>query len=333
MAKEKNYYYIDILKLFFSICIVALHTYLFLDTNPTAYWYLSHCIWRLAVPFFFVTSGYFFCKKIKNSNTPKKVLYNSIKRLLVLLIFWLIISLPLQINNLLIQGLSIKEMILSLIKSVCFYPWGALWYILALIVAYILIYPFLKRKKHIMPLIIGFILYLFAILSNSYYFLIEGTWLQTIVDNYLEIFISSRNGLFVGFFYVAIGNYLLFKKDTKIRNNIIFIIIGMLSLILETALIRNNHYIEDHSLFFSLIIIIPNLVLLLTKISNNKSSKIYRNLSIGIYVLHRPILGYLEYFTSISSSLVKFIIVLVLSTAIAYILQKINNKYINKIIT
>ena len=184
-----------------------------------------------------------------------------------------------------------------------------------------------------MPLIIGFILYLFAILSNSYYFLIEGTWLQTIVDNYLEIFISSRNGLFVGFFYVAIGNYLLFKKDTKIRNNIIFIIIGMLTLILETALIRNNHYIEDHSLFFSLIIVIPNLVLLLTRISNNKSSKIYRNLSICIYVLHRPILGYLAYFTSISSSLVKFIIVLVLSTAIAYILQKINNKYINKIIT
>lgn len=48
-VKNSNYYCIDILKLFFSMCIVALHTHLFLDINVTLHWYSSHCIWRIAV--------------------------------------------------------------------------------------------------------------------------------------------------------------------------------------------------------------------------------------------------------------------------------------------
>ena len=332
-VKNSNYYCIDILKLFFSLCIVALHTHLFLDSNVTLHWYSSHCIWRIAVPFFFVTSGYFFSKKVKNSSHPKKVLFNTIRRLGTLLIFWLIVSLPLQIHSLLLQQLSTDKIIIELIRSVIFYPWGALWYILALIVAYILIYPFLKRKKYILPLIIGFLLYLFAIFSNSYYFVIEGTWLQSIIDDYLRIFISSRNGLFVGFFYVSIGNYLTTKKESSINKNIFISIIGLVGLILETAFIRDKHYIEDNSLFFSLLIIVPAIFELAKRINVKKDSKKFRNLSIGIYVLHRPILGYLTYFFTIKSNTILFLIVSVLSIGISYFLQKINNKYINKIIT
>ena len=331
--KNKNYYCIDVLKLFFSLCIVALHTHLFLDNHPTIYWYSSHCIWRLAVPFFFITSGYFFSKKIRNERNQRKTLFNTIKRLGTLLIFWLIISLPFQIQSLSIQQLSTEKIIIELIRSVLFYPWGALWYILALIVAYILVFPFIKKEKNVIPLILGFLLYLFAIFSNSYYFVIEGTWMQSIVDNYLEIFISSRNGLFVGFFYVAIGNYLNVKKESSINKNVLMLVIGMIGLILETMLIKDRYYIEDHSLFFSLLIIVPAIFELAKKINIKRDSKKFRNLSIGIYVLHRPIISCLTYFFDIKSNTILFLIVSIMAILISYFLQKINNKYINKIIT
>ena len=54
---------IDLMKLFFAICIVAIHTGLLNQFSSATNWYIMHMIFRLAVPFFFITSGYFFGKK------------------------------------------------------------------------------------------------------------------------------------------------------------------------------------------------------------------------------------------------------------------------------
>lgn len=224
----------------------------------------------------------------------------------------------------------------ELLRKLLFYPWGAMWYILAVMVADILLYPFLKRNSYKLPLFIGFLLFMFAIISNSYYFLIENTFLSNFVDWYLGFFLSSRNGLFVGFFYTAIANYLTIKKSFSRKTNIIMIAIGMFGLILEAYFIRRNHYVEDHSLFFSLLLIAPSLFELAKSYQMHVDGKKIRNLSIGIYVLHRPILGYLNYFFELESkvtSLEFFIIVLLLSISGSYLLQKINNKYVNKVIT
>lgn len=59
---------IDIVKLFFAYCVIAIHTVLFLDVNEGLYWFNNHMIWRLAVPFFFLTSGYFFNADKKDPN-------------------------------------------------------------------------------------------------------------------------------------------------------------------------------------------------------------------------------------------------------------------------
>lgn len=336
-AKQKeNYFIVDVLKLFFSFCIVALHTKLFANEFPTLHWYCSHIVFRIAVPFFFISSGYFFCKKVKNSKNPIIILKNTLKRLLPLFIFWLCITLPLEINTLAQQDFTISKIIIELLRKLLFYPWGALWYILALMVSYLLIYPFLVKKQYKLPLFIGFILFLFAIIGNSYYFVIENTSLQKIVDAYLKTFISTRNGLFLGFFYIAIANYLTVKKDYSRKKNVLILSLGIVGLILETIIIKNNHYVEDHSLFFSLILVAPALFEIARSYNFSIDGKKLRNLSVGIYVLHRPILGYLNYYWKLGKkigSIQLFLIVLLIAITMSYILQKMNNKYINKIIT
>ena len=57
---KNGFGYIDIVKFIFSICIIALHTLVLDSFNSDINWYVTHCIFRLAVPFFFVTSGFFF---------------------------------------------------------------------------------------------------------------------------------------------------------------------------------------------------------------------------------------------------------------------------------
>ena len=76
----KNYTLIDYAKLFFAVCIVVIHTDVFLSTRLSS-WMILHGICRLAVPFFFITSGFFFGKKLLISKNIKQDLVKYCKRL------------------------------------------------------------------------------------------------------------------------------------------------------------------------------------------------------------------------------------------------------------
>lgn len=65
-TNKRNYNFIDILKFFFMLCVIALHCHIELVFGRAG-WYVLHCIFRLAVPFFFVASGFFFMSKLEKS--------------------------------------------------------------------------------------------------------------------------------------------------------------------------------------------------------------------------------------------------------------------------
>lgn len=91
-----------------------------------------------------------------------------------------------SINYILI-GKRVIKIFLRHIRSVVFYPKGALWYIQACLVG-----------VWIIPA--GIILYIFALICNSYNFLVYDTKIGKMVDLLLLIIHSARNGLFYGFF-------------------------------------------------------------------------------------------------------------------------------------
>ena len=316
---------------------MGIHTDLLLDFSPTINWYITHVIFRLAVPFFFVTSGFLYGLKIleKKSNL-KEITLNYIKRLMIPFFFWLGIGLiPEMINQ---YNGNIFSTFYQIVKRCIFYPYGALWYIYALMIAVGVLYFFYKKGRYLLPIVIGFILYLFALLCNTYYFVAEKSIvLKQIVDSYMQVFISARNGIFVGVLFVSLGVFLAkLLKEKKIKDwNLIYVtsILSFCLFLFEIMLVRNRNMIDDHSMFIMTPIVSSILVLLLTKFSRNKSYKKLRNLSTGIYFLHRPVLAYLLLFIQIPSHILLFIIVLSLAFAITWILQKINNRFIKKIIT
>lgn len=338
---KKQYNAIDILKLFFSICVVGIHTSIMQNENSNIEWGILHGIFRLAVPFFFVCSGFFLGAKLYKSTTIDEGLVEIkkyIKRLIIPFVCWMIIELPIQLYT--YRKDSCTVILLKLIRKIIFYPWGALWYVLAVIVAIIIIIPFYKRNKIKNAMAIGGILYIFALICNNYYFLVENTVFQKVVDTYLKICISSRNGVFEGLYFVSSGIYIskLIKEGfnlNSLKNKIIFIVSYIL-LIMEIFLIKGQTYKDDHSLFIVFIILIPEMFIFFMNFNTKTDTKIIRNYSTGIYFMHafvRDIIKAILLITNISMNRwLMFGSVITISIALLTILYKVNNKYINMII-
>lgn len=89
--QKKNYKIIDLVKLFFSICIICLHTGGLSFFNEEYKFFIEKFIFRMAVPFFFICSGFFFGKKIKFLNNKLNINLRDVKKYCLRLIKPLII--------------------------------------------------------------------------------------------------------------------------------------------------------------------------------------------------------------------------------------------------
>lgn len=151
-TKTKEIPLIDILKFFFALCIVALHTGI-CDIFPESVgWYIEHCIFRLAVPYYFVATGYFLGKKLNKCNSTdeaKLCVKNYSKRLMYPLLLWGTFGLIKNAAENIYNGKSIAYILLDVGRHIVFYPLNAMWFCLACIVAAWLIYYFVVRRKNI----------------------------------------------------------------------------------------------------------------------------------------------------------------------------------------
>ena len=94
---------IDLVKYIFANMIILIHAQIFLDTNYTLYSITSQGIARLAVPFFFICSGYFFTKKVVLNKETNSYIKHLLKILFVFLLLELFIY-AIQIIPLVING-------------------------------------------------------------------------------------------------------------------------------------------------------------------------------------------------------------------------------------
>lgn len=333
-----TYKLVDLAKLLFAFFVVAIHTNIFKNNIRIIPYILNHSLFGLAVPFFFVCSGFFLGCKINQKDNlieKKAIIKKYIVRLSIMFVFWLLIGLPRQIYDL--RDMNVFLIIKSIIKKIIFYPWGALWYILAVILAVVIMIPFIKKNKIKIAVILGIVLYLFALICNNYYFLVKNTFAEVIVNKYIQLCISARNGIFVGLLFVSIGMWLSENiNKIKLSKAIIVFVISYIMLFIELFIVYGKSTLDDNALFISFITLIPSMLTILLMCSKNAkinwNTKVLRNYSTGIYLIHSPIINIL-YLANIKLNCYEsFIIVIILSLLILTILYKIDNKYINYVI-
>jgi len=223
--RNEQYPWIDIARFFFCTCIIFMHigTYKIIP-EPYSY-YLEKGIFRLAVPFFFVVSGFMIEMKIQSKNRcGDEIIKHYVTRLIYPYLFFETINVLLRIYSMIKEQSTFKTDILEIFKSLLFYPYGSLWYIWACIIGTLLLYPFIVHGKRKLAFIIGVILYGFALSCNNYYGLIpDNTFYKRLVGLYIECACSARNGVFVGFLLINIGMFCYDIKDRFDKHIIVLI--------------------------------------------------------------------------------------------------------------
>ncbi len=200
---------IDIVKVIMAILVIGIHTEPFgfniwLDRGFAI-------ITRLCVPFFFITSSYFYWLKDKGA-------LKFLKRIFLLYLIWSLIYLPFDIHFL-------SEKTIGDILYFHFWEGNrhALWYLWGSIVGFIITYLSLKIFKPKTVLIISVFFLLIGCLKSTWSPLIENIFSCNITDLF-----GSRNGLFYAFPYFSLGMVIAKSHDKGKNRNVKKLITGFL---------------------------------------------------------------------------------------------------------
>jgi len=231
------------------------------EEDSSAGWLISNGIARIAVPCFFILSGYFISTKIED----RKYIKNYLLHLLIVYIVWSLIYLPTYWQE-------IEPRSLITFALLGYYH---LWFLPALIIAVILLVTakrFINKDRVI--LFTGFPLFILGC-----YLEYKGLYYRTYC-----------NGLFFGYPFLVLGycinkrNWIERFKGFRLYS---FLIMGLALLLLESYLGYVSHTYKN--MIMALYVFCPMLFVLLLKGAKKESisDKIsISQLSAGIYYIH-----------------------------------------------
>lgn len=299
---------IDGLKLIFSICIIGIHLDLFRDFSFFLYRPLTEGLFRIGVPFYFITSGYFFADKLNERKRSNAYLF----RLLKIYLIFEVLDIAL---NLLVPGIHypFAYIILRIFTTGLNRIY---WYLVSLILT-CLICRGLWQKGYVRHLILaGFILYLITMTYDSYSFLFENTFFAQIGEAHKTVWAWPQGGFGESVLFLSLG-IALKQKDPVIHNRNLWLSISMICLLIESWICQSNGA-ADANCYFSLI---PASVLLFSFALDHPH---FLNIpkagavSLYVYMIHM----YFSYVSYVFSTLSfpRFIVTSLCSLAAAYLI-------------
>lgn len=310
---------IDLIKFFCAFLVFIIHIPPFLnDSFPYANrvnFGLQNCICRIAVPFYFASSGFLLFRKINLQNMDTDRIRKYCFKILRLLGTW---------TFLLFIGSNVQ-----------------LWYLGALVVAVIFLSLLLKYHIKLRYIILlSIILYIIGLLGDSYYGVIEPLKnikiFDYIISGYDYLFSTTRNGVFMGLIFILIGVLYAHKKIVlTLKTAFIGFIISMLLLTAEVFVIKSFSNPKDFNMYVFLIPATFFLFHIATHI-NLKNRAIYGKLRvIGMLIFYSHIFimeitkllfKIISRLFGINLSNFKFIVTLILVTAFAILVEQLSHK-------
>lgn len=338
--QRKNLYSIDIAKFIFSIFVVGIHTHPFKSFGEIANQFTSEMLFRFAVPFFFVSSGYFLFSKMQFSSDGKlikcdenkKRLISYVKRITIMYVIWSVVYYALQAAEWFAdKSISFIHLVISFVSS--FFINGSyyhFWYIVCLIYSMPIIY-FLLRRINVKVLTVAAVgLYLIKAIPNSY------GWFSLGVFSTISSIESLTGCIFSTFFvaipFIAFGIFFSQRENNHYKfKNIVFIVLAVLYFV-EAGYI---YLIQGYEKTNYTVILLPTVVVLfmILKQINVAAKKpdcfvIMRKLSVIIYCIHPLVIAVLKYIVEYNSinSFLWFLIILSVSLLLSIIIYYISKR-------
>lgn len=289
MGNGKIVYGLDIYKWVCAFLIVFLHTYN-RDLGEVGNWFWN-VITSIGVPFFFIVSGFFYAKGLKQTSYSKEYFLKYFKRLVIMYMAWTIITLPVSWLCV-VRGhpdYSFPLKMVYLFRMIFFSgSCGIYWYVLALICCSAIIYSCMKRGW-------GVLLYIIAVFLFGVGVWYDSSYNDNNIVFYLihAVFGSERNFFNVGLFYMCIGHFLAnHEHSLKIKKEYIYTLL-VVSLVLRTWEV---YYLHTNILQALVAIIVFFLAYNTSVCISDERSLLIRKLSTAMYLLHYPFILLFDFY-------------------------------------
>lgn len=233
---EYQIYGLDLMKFILCFLICAIHIQPFPENSDVGQFInfvIQNGISRVAVPLFFVSSGFLFFRKVERKNVNFDRLKKYTFRLFRLLGLWTFLT---------------------------FAGWNShLWYLGAVALSILLLcFMFFEKISQLYIVIITISLYVFGLLGDSYYGFCELLkhipLIKVFVSSYDNIFGTTRNGLFMGLVFVLLGALFAYKK-IKINQKVAVIAssLSIVLVVLEAVFLKMYSAPKDYNMLISLV--------------------------------------------------------------------------------
>lgn len=338
-----NYQNLDILKYLSSILIMILHLRPFINFSDQLDLAFNNIITRICVPIFFIITGYFVAKKEKNNENYIK---DYVKKTIPLYLVWCLLYIPIIIGTI-IQYLPIINEYLSKINialplliillilllpvvvliALCYTGiYYHLWYFPAIIFSLLVLKRWKKKNNIKYLLVISFILLLFGA-TETYYGVLPLS-IKELLSYYYNLFFTTRNFLFFGLFYVALGYFIGKKEKPYSKYCFAKLIISFFLLIFEAILLHDTNRLNSNILL-SCAPLTYYLFISVIYITNNIKLKFqFGNLSKYYYLIHPMIIFIISLSIKGISSYpyLNILIVLLITHIISVLIIKLKKK-------
>lgn len=221
LRQKKQYPGLDVIKFVMAVLVAQRHLVQFFY-GTDGLWYLLIVQWlsNLAVPMFFTMAGFFLFQKLDLSDPggpDSRVLWRYVGHILLMYVLWSAIYLPVDLYNWSHEAdPHILGSVLSWIRSFLLSSTTVqLWYLPAVAVAAVIVWYLASITRRIswIPMA-GLLLFVIGTIGDNWYFNQRLPMaLQYVYNVYFQYFMTLRNGIFYGVFFMALG--LWFAKHLK----------------------------------------------------------------------------------------------------------------------
>ena len=209
-AQTVNYAGVDYFRIVAAVMVIGIHTAPFSGISKAFDFLLTYCAGRVAVPFFFMTTGYFVLGSWrKNGNDAGSKVIRFIKKTLFLYAVSIVLYLPINFYSGGLPG-SAGEFIRMLIFDGTFYH---LWYFPAVIIGCFAVMMLLKKFPARTVFGITILLYLIGAGGDSCYGIAARIpALEHMYDVIFAVSSYTRNGIFYAPIFLLMGRLLRERK-------------------------------------------------------------------------------------------------------------------------
>ena len=282
MAKNKGYVGIDYFRVIAAFLIVAIHTSLFASFSETGDFIFTRIIARVAVPFFFMTSGFFVISRYARNAK----LGAFIKRTAVIYGAAILLYIPVNIYN---GYFRMDNLLPNMIKDLVFDgTLYHLWYLPASMIGAVIAWYLVKSLHYPKAMITASVLYFIGLFGDSYYGVAERiACINSFYDKLFQVTDYTRNGVFFAPIFFIIGGFIADNSRSQIalEKNILGFAVSF-AMMCGEALILHHFDLQRHDSMY--VFLLPCMYFLFHILLHYKGKRLasLRTVSLLIYIIH-----------------------------------------------